>query len=147
VELDCPLHTDPEVARVHGFADVVAPVSSITTFALPPLWAPGDPPVFTNAERDAQPFIASLEPRRTGLEPPGATSFFATEMAVDYLRPVVRGDRVARVGHRLVACVPKETSVGRGAFTTWAWDVCNQRSETVARVEVVIYIYEPRPAA
>jgi hypothetical protein len=55
LELDCPLHHDERVAREHGYPGVNAPISSYFTFVAPPIWRPGDPPVFTSDERDAQP--------------------------------------------------------------------------------------------
>ena len=55
LEFDCPLHHDERVAREHGCAGVIAPLASYFTFIAPPLWRPGDQPVFTSDERDAQP--------------------------------------------------------------------------------------------
>jgi hypothetical protein len=48
---------------------------------------------------------------------------------------------------KLVACKPKETSVGRGAFMTWEWEVRNQRDEVVARLRNTMYVYSPREEA
>jgi acyl dehydratase len=145
LEFGCPLHHDRAVAVGHGYRDVVVPVSAITTFTIAPLWQPGEPAVFTSPERDAQPARSGLRPRLTGLEPE-TTGYFAAEMAADYLAPAVVGDRLARVGNLLVSCVPKETSVGRGAFVTWQYEIRNQRDETVARVRNTTYSYVPRPA-
>jgi acyl dehydratase len=145
LEFGCPLHYDRAVARRHGYPDVVAPVSSIVTFTIPPLWRAGEPPVFTSPERDAQPARTGLGPRLTGLEPK-TTGYFAAETGADYLTPAVAGDRLARVGNLLVACVPKETSVGRGAFVTWQYEIRNQRAEVVARLRSTSYSYVPHPA-
>jgi acyl dehydratase len=144
LELGCPLHHDRAVARRHGYRDIVAPVSGIATFTIAPLWRPGEPAVFASPERDAQPARTVLGPRRTGFEPP-TTAHFAAETAADYLAPVVAGDRLARVGNLLLACIPKETSVGRGAFTTWQYEIRNQRGEAVARVRNTAYSYVPHP--
>jgi acyl dehydratase len=62
---------------------------------------------------------------------------------MDMLAPVVVGDRLARVGNRLVACVPKETRVGRGAFMTWESEVHNQRGQVVLRTRNCTYRYQP----
>jgi acyl dehydratase len=145
LELGCPLHHDRAVALGHGYRDVVAPVSGIITFTIPPLWQPGEPAVFTSPERDAQPARSGLRPRLTGLEPE-TTGYFAAETAADYLVPVTVGDRLARVGNLLVSCVPKETSVGRGAFVTWQYEIRNQRGEAVARTRNTTYSYVPHPA-
>src|SRR5262245_37871816 len=42
LEFDCALHYDPEVARAHGFSDVIAPYTSMLTFITPPMWSPGE---------------------------------------------------------------------------------------------------------
>jgi acyl dehydratase len=144
LEFGCPLHYDRAVARRHGYRDVVAPVSSIMTFTIPPLWRPGEPAVFTSPDRNAQPARTGLGPRLTGLEPQ-TSGYFAAETGADYLAPVTVGDRLARVGNLLVSCIPKETSVGRGAFVTWQYEIRNQRGEAVARVRSTTYSYVPHP--
>jgi hypothetical protein len=78
----------------------------------------------------------------TGLEPPH-TGYFAADFEVDLLLPVVLGDRLTRSGMKLVSCRPTETSVGRGAFMTWEWEVRNRRSEPVARFRNTMYVYSP----
>jgi acyl dehydratase len=145
LEFGCPLHHDRAVALRHGYRDVVVPVSGIMTFTIAPVWRPGEPAVFTSAERDAQPASSGLRPRLTGLEPQ-TSGYFAAEMAADYLVPVVVGDRLARVGNLLISCVPKETSVGRGAFVTWQYEIHNQRGEVTAKVRNTTYSYVPHPA-
>jgi len=142
LELDCPLHHDERVARAHGYPGVTAPFSSYFTFVAPPIWRLGDPPVFTSDERDAQPEGIAARRFLTGLEPPH-TGYFAADMEVEPLLPVVLGDRLTRSGMKLVSCRPKETSVGRGAFMTWEWEVRNQRDETVARFRNTMYVYSP----
>jgi hypothetical protein len=145
LELDCPLHHDERVAREHGYAGVVAPFSSYFTFIALPLWRPGESPVFTSEERDAQPERAAVRRFATGLEPP-YSGYFAADFELDLLRPVVLGDHLTRTGMTLVACTPKETSVGRGAFMTWEWEARNQRAEVVARFRNTMYLYNPHPA-
>jgi hypothetical protein len=145
LELDCPLHHDERVAREHGYGGVVAPFSSYFTFVAPPMWRPGSSAVFTSDERDAQPQGVAVRRFATGLEPP-YTGYFAADFELDLLLPVVLGDRLARAGMTLVSCSPKETSVGRGAFMTWEWEVRNQRSEAVARFRNTMYLYNPHPA-
>jgi acyl dehydratase len=144
LEFGCPLHHDRAVAARHGYRDIVAPVASIVTFTMPALWRPGEPPVFTSPGRDAQPARSTLGPRLTGLEPE-TSGYFATEMGADYLAPVVAGDRLSRRGSLLLSCTPKETSVGRGAFVSWQYEICNQRGEVVARMRSTAYSYIPHP--
>ena len=143
LELDCPLHHDDRVAREHGYVGVVAPLAAYFTFVAPPIWRPGDPPAFASDERDAQPEGVAVRRFLTGLEPPHS-GYFAADMEVEPLQPVVLGDRLTRRGMKLVSCTPKETSVGRGAFMTWQWEVHNQRDETVARFRNTMYVYSPR---
>lgn len=145
LEFGCPLHYDRAVAIRHGYRDVTAPVSSIVTFTMPALWQPGEPAVFTSPGRDAQPARSALGPRLTGLEPE-TSGYFATEMGADYLAPVVVGDRLSRRGNLLLSCTPKETSVGRGAFVSWQYEICNQRGDVVARMRSTAYSYVPHPA-
>ncbi len=142
LELGCPLHHDAGAARVAGYADIVAPVSSILSFTIPAMWRPGEPPVFTGAGADASPARTPVAPMTTGLEPP-SPAYFATDLELDVLGRVVVGDRLARVGNRLVACVPKQTRLGRGAFMTWESEVHNQWGEVVLRTRNRVYRYEP----
>lgn len=144
LEFDCPLHQDDEVARAQGFEGITAPVSSIASFTIAPLWEPGGPPVFTSAERDAQPANYLAHPRNKWLTPgPPTTGYFATEIEIEYFAPVYVGDRLTNRGRRLLSCTPKETSVGRGAFTTWESEIINQRGELVARTRNGLYSYNP----
>ena len=145
LEFDCPLHTDPDVARAHGHADVTAPLASVTMFALPPLWRAGAPPIFVEAGRDAQPDTPSLRGVDTGLGP-ATTGFFETNMEIEALREVTRGERLSRRGYRLLACEPKETRVGRGAFMTWESQLCTAEGETVALQRITTYSYVPQEA-
>jgi acyl dehydratase len=144
LEFGCPLHHDAAVARRHGYAGVVAPVSAFVTFTIPTVWHPGEPPVFASPERNAQPARTGLGPRRTGLEPE-TTGYFAAETGADYLAPVEVGDRLCRTGDLLLSCVPKQTRVGRGAFVTWQSQIRNQRDVVVARLRSTSYSYVPHP--
>mgnify|MGYP003584537286 FL=1 len=136
LEFDCPLH--------HG-ADAVAPDTSLASFTLPPMWAPGQPPVFTSASRDAEPERSPLKGTRPEGMPP-TTAYMATDYEVDYLKSARLGDRLGRRGNRLVSCEPKETRVGRGAFTTWEYDIVNQHEEVLARCRFSMFHYDPHPA-
>ena len=142
LEFDCPLHHDEQVAREHGYPGRIAPLASYFTFVAPALWRPGDEPVFTSEARDAQPEGVAVRRFLTGLEPPHG-GYYAADFEVEPLLPVVIGDRLTRSGLKLVACRPKETSVGRGAFMTWEWEVRNQRGEAVARFRNTMYVYSP----
>jgi N-terminal half of MaoC dehydratase len=142
LEFDCPLHHDAEVARTHGYSDVIAPATSIWTLTTPALWEPGAPSAYPTDDRDALPARGPAYRFGTGMEPAGC-ALFATSFEADYVRPIVLGDRLSRVGRRLVSCDLKATTVGRGAFTTWESQVVNQRGELVASFRQGLYFYRP----
>jgi acyl dehydratase len=144
LEFDCPLHYDEAVAKAHGYPGVLAPCSSVTTWTIPPMWTPGAAPVFTSAERDAQPERSPVTGTTARPTPaPPTTGYFATDIEIEYVQPVVVGDRLTSSGRRLVSVVPKETSVGRGAFLIWESEVRNQRGELVAKMRNGLYNYNP----
>ena len=144
LEFGSGLHHDPEVARAHGHPDVIAPYTSLLMFCVGPIWSPGDPPVFTSPERDAQPARSPVSERRVPQQP-HTTEYFATDMELDFVRPVAVGERVGRRrSQRLVSCVPKETSVGRGAFLTWESELVDEQGEVVARIRTGVFSYVPR---
>lgn len=143
LEFDCSLHVDRESARAHGYDDIVLPTSALPTFSLAPMWRPGEV-LFTSEERNAQPARTAVTGVVTGLEPP-TTGYFATNYDVEYLRPAVVGDQLLRRGARLIACKPRETRVGRGAFLTWETEIVNQRLEVVARLQTTFFRYNPHP--
>jgi hypothetical protein len=142
LELDCALHTDPEVARQYGYADVTMPYTGLIAWTLPPMWEPGQR-LFDSADRDAQPVHGRINNEYMPIGP-RTTGFFATDIEFEFLRPVVAGERIGRRGHRLVRCTPKETSVGRGAFLTWESDIVTESGEVVALLRTGTYAYEPR---
>src|SRR5919199_578290 len=145
LEFDCPLHYDEEVARSFGFSNVTVPYTAALSWSMPAMWSPGEPPIFDDDDRNAQPSRSPINDR--GERPgPKTTGFFATDMELDFIRPVVIGERVGRRGNKLISCTPKETSVGRGAFLKWESELVNQDGEVVARMRTGTYAYIPRPA-
>lgn len=144
LEFDCPLHYDKTIAAHYGYSDILAPYSSIMSHALPPMWQPGQH-VFTSAERNAQPTYSPVAMASGPLQKlmPHSPGFFATDIEIDYLQPVVLGDRLCMRGRKLLSCTPKETSVGRGAFLTLESETINQRGEVIARFRTGMYYYVP----
>lgn len=142
LEFDCPLHFDAALALTLGHATPTVPSTSLMSWSLPPMWSPGQPPVFTSDARNAEPERSPLRGVRPDGMPP-TSAYMATDYEVDYLRPVHVGDRLARRGSRLVQCEPKETRVGRGAFTTWEYDIVDQHEDVVARCRFGVYHYNP----
>lgn len=146
LEFDCPLHFDAALAQQLGHAAPTVPSTSLMTWSLPPMWSPGEPPVFTSDARNAEPERSPLK----GVRPDGmpeTSAYMATDCEVDYLRPVHVGDRLERRGRRLVQCEPKETKVGLGAFTTWEYDIVDQHEHIVARYRFGMYHYNPHAPA
>jgi hypothetical protein len=141
LEFDCALHCDRDVAREHGYDDIIAPYTSGMAFTLQALWSPGQH-IFTNAERNAQPHVAALRPNLPPQAPP-ITGYFAADMEIDFLREVTVGERLGRRGNRLVGCKPKETRVGRGAFLTFESEMVSSNGDVVARTRSSIYCYQP----
>jgi len=144
LEFDCPLHYDKATALSYGYSDIVAPYSSMLSYTLPAMWQPGQH-IWTSAERDAQPahsHVAMSDNAVQKLMPP-SPGFFATDIEIDYLQPVVVGDRLRMMGRKLLSCVPKETSVGRGAFVTWQSEVLNQHGAVVALYRMGLYLMRP----
>ena len=142
LELGCPLHFDEAAARAAGYPGVVGPVSSILMFSIPPMWNPGEEPVFATAGRDDQPARSPVKPATIDLAPP-TTGYFATEIELDFVADMVLGDRITRSGNLLMSCEPKQTRVGRGAFTKWQWTMSNQRGEVVALFRTTLFLYNP----
>ncbi|GCD84763.1 FAS1-like dehydratase domain-containing protein (plasmid) [Parageobacillus thermoglucosidasius] len=141
LEFDCPLHYDKSVANEYGYPDIIAPYSSLLTWVIPPYWRPGMQ-LFTSAERNAQPAESPLLGFKTDLAP-STKFYFATDIEIDYIKPIVRGDWLCRSGYILLSCVPKETKVGRGAFTVWESEIRNQDKEVVAKIRMGFYFYSP----
>jgi acyl dehydratase len=145
LEFDCPLHYDREAAQAAGFADVTLPYTGVMTWSIPTMWSPGEPPLFDDDSRDAQPARSPINNADPGPAPP-TSGFFATDLEMDFLRPVRAGERIARRGRTLLSCTPKETSVGRGAFLTWESEFINDHGEVLARMRTGTYAYQPHPA-
>lgn len=140
LEFDSPLHYDKSVAKEHGYHDIIAPYSSLLTWTLEPHWTPGTK-TFTSADRNAQPAQNPLGDIETGDIAPETTGFFATDLEIDYIRPIVVGDRLTRMGEVLLSCIPKETQVGRGAFMIWESEIYNQLDDLIAKVRIGTYSY------
>lgn len=141
LELDCALHTDPQVARQAGFADVTMPFTGALAWTIPVAWSPGEV-LFDTDDRNAQPVHTAINNADMPIGPK-TTGFFGTDIDVELHREVVAGERIGRRGRRLLSCVPKETAVGRGAFMTWESDIVSDRDEVVGSIRIGTYAYLP----
>ncbi len=143
LELDCPLHYDLDVAKQHGYRNVLATVSGISqTWLDSGLWRPGMGSRYPQAHAHVD------IPRARGAampEPPvpPTTAGFATDIEIEYFEPPVVGDRLTVHGRELISCVPRETRVGRGAFMVWQREVVNQDGQRVALLRNGGYSYVP----
>ncbi|QXC46870.1 FAS1-like dehydratase domain-containing protein [Rhodococcus qingshengii] len=142
LEFDCALHHDAEVARLHGFGDVIAPYTSLGTFLVKPLWLPGEPALFRDSGVDAQPARDPIGFTAIPGAPP-TSGFFATDVEFDYVRPPRVGDRLRRGPRELTGCVPKRTRVGDGAFITITYAVMDHRDDEIAKCRNTFYYYNP----
>lgn len=142
LEISSPIHYDRQAARDVGFEDLVAPATALLAYTLPAMWTPGEEPLFASTERDAQPVRTPILGDADGPGPKTA-GFFATDLEVDFLRPVVLGERLGTKGRLLLTCTPKETRVGRGAFMTTQSEIVSDRGDVVARMRTSVYAYEP----
>lgn len=144
LEMDCPIHYDEDVARAHGYGGIPAPVSGISqTWIETGVWTPGRDPAWPAAERDAPP---PRPPAAGGAIPtpaPPTSAGFATDIEIEYHRDAYVGDRLTSSGNRLISCVPKQTSVGRGAFQIFESYVHNQKGDLIATVRRGLYAYVP----
>lgn len=141
LEFDCPLHYDAEAARVYGHAGLTAPYTSVFTFTLPAMWEPGQQ-IFTSDDRNAQPANSPIDAGHLKVIPQ-ATGLFVTDTEIDFFRPPQVGDHLSRRGSVLKSCVPKWTSVGRGAFITQESEVITESGEVIARIRNTVFVYEP----
>jgi acyl dehydratase len=145
LEFDCPLHTTAYVARQAGYAGLVLPWSATIPFTTEAFWSPGDPPAFVGTSYDAQPARSPYAIHEPVPGAPATSAFVASETSVmEFAAPVVVGDRVGRVGRRLVDCQPKRTRVGEGAFIRFGAEIRNQRGEPVMRTVRQYFYYNPR---
>ena len=146
LEFDCPLHYDAEVARKHGYRDIIHMTCGTGPMAIPPQWKPGGPTIFNSADAHAQPDHSPIRGIQSDLMPK-TTGYFATDAEIDYFLPLYPGDRIRLVGAKLISVEVKETSVGRGAFCIFETDMVNQKDELVARRRAGMYYYNPKSAS
>lgn len=144
LEFDCELHTSQEVAQRNGYPGIIAPYTSTSTWTRGPLWRPGSS-TFTSPGRNAQPVGSVLSPTATGQYPPRATGYFATDIAIAFVRPPFVGDRLGQRAGRLVDVSLKETSVGRGAFLKTESTIVDAARQTIATIQTGLFVYEPIP--
>lgn len=145
LEFDCALHHDKAAAQAYGYPDVTVPYTGAISFTMPAMWQPGDSPLFDSSDRDAQPERSAVKPRYPDFFP-AFSGYFATDMDIEFIRPVHVGERVSRRGAKLVACDPRETRIGRGAFLKTESEIVTDGGEVVARILTGLFLYNPQEA-
>lgn len=141
LEFGCPLHYDEKIAKEAGYEGVFAPYTMLQTYSSPANWRPGHPTTW----QSNHPNFAIENKIRHGEIPSPGTHSFATDVEIEYFKPLYLGDRVSMLERRLVNVNPKHTRVGDGAFLTWESRFCNQRGEIVAAGRRSSYVYVPHP--
>lgn len=140
LELDSPIHYSAEAARDAGYDGIIAPYTGYLSWAIPAMWNPGEEALFKSPERDSQPARSPIN-NEDPYPGPTTTGFFTASMDIEFRRPAVVGERLGNRGRRLLSCTPKETSVGRGAFLSWEYDIVSDQGDVVAVVRNVVYAY------
>ena len=141
LEFDCALHYSTDVAQAHGYADVIAPYTSVFSFSGGAQWEPGTV-AFPSADRNAGPQRSVIDADEY---PEGATGLFATDFEVTYNRPLVVGERVGGRGRVITDVSLKQTRVGRGAFVKFESTLVDEAEEPVVTLRTGLFVYEPNP--
>jgi hypothetical protein len=142
LDLDSAIHYSAEAARNAGYSGIIAPYTGYLSWAIPAMRNPGEEALFESPERDSQPARSPIN-NEEPYPGPKTSGFFTASMDIDFNRPVVVGERLGNRGRRLISCIPKETSVGRGAFMSWENDIISDSGDVVAVVRNVVYAYNP----
>jgi len=146
LEFGCPLHLDAAVAQQHGYRGILAPYSGISqTWTDQGQWHPGDETNYPTADPNANGIRRTAAASGRPVPSPATSAGFATDIEIEYFEPVCVGDHLTYSGRKLLSVVPRETSVGRGAFMVWQREVHNQRGELVAQLRNGGYQYVPKP--
>lgn len=141
LEWDCTLHTDAEVAREHGHGGVTAPFTAIWSFLLPALWMPGEV-LYADDRLDTQPLIDRTY-SETFPDAPKTRAMLGTDISLSFDRAVIVGERVGAAPRRLIACSPKETRSGRGAFISFDREIIVESGERVCTISSQLYLFDP----
>lgn len=129
-EMNCPLYSDPDIARHHGYDGIIAPASMLLTAAMPAYWSPGDRPLAPGA---LPPFMWT----KLGL--PGSEMVTAT-VDLEFFEPLRIGDRIETT-YKVVRTTPKRTKVGDGLFVDFELEFRRQDGVLVAVERTSIYAY------
>jgi len=141
LEFGCPLHYDEKIAKEAGYEGAFAPYTMLQTYASPANWRPGQPTSWRSHHPN---FVVATKRQHVGIPLPGTHSF-ATDVEIEYFKPLYLGDKVSMLERRLVDVNPKHPRVGDGAFLTWESRFGNQHGEVVAEARTSSFVYVPHP--
>ncbi len=141
LEFGCPLHYDEKIAKEAGYKDIFAPYTMLQTYSSPANWRPRQSTFWQSNHPD---FAIGTKIGQGDIPTPGTHSF-ATDVEIEYLKPLYLGDRVSMRDRRLVNVNPKHTRVGDGAFLTWESRFFNHQGEMVAEARTSSFVYVPHP--
>jgi acyl dehydratase len=132
---DCPLHSDPDAARKHGYPTIVSPVSMTRVWTIQSYWSPGQERIGT--ELMSTPLPATLVPGE-------GDTLIATNVRLEYFEPVHPGDRITATAV-LQSLERKTTRLGPGAFFVVQTTYENQRGEVVAVEAATLFRFQSSP--
>ena len=133
---DCPLYTDDDVARAHGYRMAVAPSAMIPLWTMPAYWRPGEPSLFGpgKPERDGGMHMTT---------PKAYASTVNAASEVEYYEPVYPGDRLQSTA-KLADVKERETRLGQGVFVTFETRIEKLSGELVALRRNTSFQYDKR---
>ena len=135
---DCPLHSDDDVARAHGYRGLVAPVALTPLWAMPAYWRPGEPVLYRPGAREQSGGI------RTDI-PVIYQGGVNTATQWEYFEPVYPGDTL-HGSWRLVEIKPRETRLGEGVFLSVEATIYKRSGQLVAKNLNTHFRFTPRSA-
>jgi 3-methylfumaryl-CoA hydratase len=141
LEWDEPIHSNPDAARAAGHPDVVVPASSHTLFAMPPYWAPGDPP--------AAPGDEPLLPRMAFFDAfPAQSRTFNLGFRRERHSDIPLGEHLG-CAYEVVSVIPKRLSIGDGSIVEIAarYETRNGSPASTGTFRIFNYVPDARAEA
>jgi acyl dehydratase len=139
-----PLYTDEEYIRKSNYGSIIAPPAMALAFTQPQLWPDGQEMRWRHLDQ--------MPPRETSdpyemvmekLEKAGYTGMFATNIALEFIRPLFPGDQATRTTMLGTVKPEKKTRAGSGHFIDLVYNFYNQKGELVSRATYTILRFKP----
>ena len=130
---DNPLYLDEEHGRRTRHGSILAPPAMTPAWVMPPLWPPSG--------------MAPIYERLFGICGQGGyDQVIDSESQMEFLRPLLPGDRVHSSPRIASVSGLKRTALGEGFFVSQESVFANQRRETVCRQLMTMYLYRGQGA-